>query len=299
MITVFGSINVDIVSRVATIPQPGETVRGSNYMLFAGGKGANQALAARRAGADVRLVGAVGSDDLGKAALTELEAARVDLSGVAHLDGTTGVAIIIVDRNGENTIVVSPGANARTAAEQVRGPGLGSGDTLLLQMEVPFAESIKVAEAARQAGSRVILSVAPFTPVAPDEIEPVSILVVNEHEAADLARHLALSASGAKAVVTALAKRLAKTVIATLGPEGAVAAGDAGVVAVPALPVKPVDTTGAGDTFAGVLAAGLDTGAGLEEAMRRAAVAGSLACTREGAQPSFPTAAEIAATMRP
>jgi ribokinase len=298
MITVFGSINVDIVSRVATIPQPGETVRGSNYMLFAGGKGANQALAARRAGADVRLVGAIGSDDIGKLALTELEAAGVDLSGVAHLDGTTGVAIIIVDKGGENTIVVSPGANARTTAGQVRDGAFGGGDTLLLQMEVPFPESIKVAEAARKAGARVILSVAPFMPLAPDEIEPVSILIVNEHEAADLARHLALSATGARAVVTALAKRLAKTVIATLGPEGAVAAGEGGTVTVPSLPVRPVDTTGAGDTFAGVLAAGLDTGASLEEAMRRAAVAGSLACTREGAQPSFPTAAEIAAAMK-
>jgi ribokinase len=297
MITVFGSINVDLVSRVAAIPAPGETVLGSNYMLFAGGKGANQALAARRAGADVRLVGAVGDDGMDRVALKELEAAGVDLSRVARIPGTTGVAIIVVDKKGENTIVVSPGANAHAAAGQAADIRFAPGDTLLLQMEVPFAESIKVAERARGAGARVILSIAPFTPLAPDAIGPVSMIIVNEHEAAALARHLSLAATGAKAVAAALAKRLGKTVIATLGEEGAVASGEEGSFAVPSYPVTPVDTTGAGDTFAGVLAAGLDMGAGLEEAMRRAAVAGSLACTKEGAQPSFPMRTEIEAAL--
>jgi ribokinase len=154
---------------------------------------------------------------------------------------------------------------------------------------------MKAAREAHEAGARVVLSVAPFTPLTIPELGPVSIVIVNEHEAADFARHLGLAARGETAVVTALAHRLDRTVIATLGPEGAVASGPDGLVRVPALAVTPVDTTGAGDTFAGVLAAFLDEGADLGTAMAKAAIAGSLACTRAGAQPSFPTRAEIEA----
>lgn len=295
MITIFGSINVDLVCRVAKSPLPGETVMGSDYQLIPGGKGANQALAARRAGADVRLVGAIGDDDIGKAALTELEPAGVDLAAVTQRHGTTGVAIITVDESGENTIVVSPGANAAANAAQMPEGAFTASDTLLLQMEVPYAESMKVAALAAEAGARIVLSVAPFTPLTPPELGPVSVVVVNEHEAADFARHLGLAARGEQAVVTALARRLDRTVIATLGPEGAVASGPEGLVRVPALAVTPVDTTGAGDTFAGVLAAYLDAGANLKTAMAKAAIAGSLACTKHGAQPSFPTREEIEA----
>jgi ribokinase len=297
MITVFGSINVDLVTRVEAHPRPGETISGSDYRLIPGGKGANQALAARRAGAAVRMIGAVGDDEMGRVALSELSAAGVDLAAVTRRQGTTGVAIITVDRKGENTIVLSPGANATVTAKQVEADAFTAQDTLLLQMEVPFAESRAVAERARAAGARIVLSLAPFSPLAPDELAVASILIVNETEAGDLARHLALSAVGAEATVSALARRLGRTVIATLGPDGAVAAGDEGVVSVPAIPVTPVDTTGAGDTFCGVLAAFLDEGASLEVAMRRAAIAGSLACTKEGAQPSFPTRAEIDAAL--
>jgi len=293
MITVFGSINVDLVCQVAKSPMPGETVMGSDYRLIPGGKGANQALAARRAGAEVKLVGAIGDDDIAAAALTELEPAGVDLSSVARRHGTTGIAIITVDEKGENTIVVSPGANASAEAGQVAPDAFSAGDTLLLQMEVPFAESMKVAARASEAGARVVLSVAPFTPLTPAELGPTSIVIVNEHEAADFARYFGLAARGDQAVVTALARRLDRTVIATLGPEGAVASGPDGLIKVPAIPVTPVDTTGAGDTFAGVLAAFLDEGADLATAMEKAAIAGSLACTRHGAQPSFPTRAEI------
>ncbi|MCP4384405.1 MAG: ribokinase [Hyphomicrobiales bacterium] len=295
MITVFGSINVDVVCRVARIPPPGTTVLGSDYELIPGGKGANQALAARRAGATVRLIGALGDDDISKAALTELEPGGVDLDAVTRRHGTTGVAIITVDESGENTIVVSPGANASASVAQVPTGAFSASDTLLLQMEVPHSENLAVARLANQAGARVVLSIAPFTPLTPKELGPATVIVVNEHEAADLARHLGLSARGDQAVVTALARRLDRTVIATLGPNGAVACGPQGLVQVPALPVTPVDTTGAGDTFAGVLAAFLDEGADLQTAMANAAIAGSLACTRNGAQPSFPTRDEIAA----
>jgi ribokinase len=293
VITVFGSINVDLVTRVARIPGPGETVRGSDYALIPGGKGANQALAARRAGAHVRLAGAIGSDGMAAIALRELETSGVDLSTVTRVPGPTGLAVITVDEKGENTIVVSPGANAHANARSIPPGSIGTGDTLLLQMEVPFAESFAAAETARAAGARVILSVAPYAALPSEKVAPFDMLIVNEHEAADLARHLGVFAKGADATATALARRLGKTIIATLGAEGAVAATAEGLVRVPALPVDVVDTTGAGDTFCGVLAAFLDEGADMPAAMRMAAIAGSLACTKEGAQPSFPMRAEI------
>jgi len=298
MITVFGSLNVDLVSRVAAIPKPGETVHGSDLQLIPGGKGANQALAARRAGAAVKMIGVIGDDSVAGVALKELEPAGVDLAGVRRRHGTTGVAIITVDRKGENTIVVSPGANAEARAAQIVAGTLGKGDTLLLQMEVPLAETLAAAKAGKAAGATVVLSLAPFSPLSTEQLAAVSTLIVNEHEAADFAGALGLPAGNAEATVRGLAEKLGLTVIATLGPEGAIAAGPAGVVQVPAIPVTPVDTTGAGDTFAGVLAAWLDRGADLATAMRFAAVAGSLACTKEGAQPSFPTLAEIEAAAR-
>jgi ribokinase len=299
MITVFGSINVDLVCRVRKSPLPGETVLGSDYALIPGGKGANQALAAARAGAPVRMVGAVGDDDIGKVALTELGPAGVELASVAERQGTTGVAIITVDDNGENTIVVSPGANAMVDAGYIPADSFAAGDTLLLQLEVPQAQVFAAARMARENGTRVILSVAPFAPFAPEALADIDIVIVNEHEAADFARHFGLPHDDPEATVTALAAKLGRTLIATLGPEGAIAAGPEGVIRVPALKVTPVDTTGAGDTFAGVLAAYLDEGQGLREAMALAAIAGSLACTKDGAQPSFPTRAEIEAAATP
>ncbi|MCX5514322.1 ribokinase [Kaistia algarum] len=289
MIVVFGSVNIDLVCRTDHHPRPGETVPGSDYQLIPGGKGANQALAARRAGASVAMVGAVGDDDMAAAALAELTSAGVDLSALVRRGPTTGMAIITVDRHGENTIVLSPGANARLAHTDLAALSLGANDIVLLQMEVPLAESLAAAQAARAAGARIMLSIAPFLPVEREALAMADIILVNETEAADLARHLGLAAGpdGAATVAT-LAASLGRTVIATLGADGAVAAGGGETIAVPSLPIEPVDTTGAGDTFAGVLAAYLDRGESLETAMLYAAVAGSLACTKMGAQPSFP-----------
>ena len=145
MITVFGSINIDLVTTTARLPRPGETVPGSEYRLIPGGKGANQALAARHAGAAVKMIGAVGDDDMAATALAELEAGGVDLSGVQRRGKTTGMAVITVDDHAENTIVLSPGANAKLAAADLQPGAIGAGDTLLLQMEVPFAETLAAA----------------------------------------------------------------------------------------------------------------------------------------------------------
>jgi ribokinase len=294
MITVFGSINLDLVTRVSRLPRPGETVHGSDIAQFPGGKGANQALAARRAGAQVRLVGAVGGDDFAALALSELRRAAVDLAKVEERGETTGVAVITVEEGGENTIVLSPGANLRCDAGQLSTVTVGPGDTLMLQMEINQDETFAAARRARAAGARVMLSLAPFAPLARGALADVSLLLMNETEAADLAAHYGLAPTGHAGTVQALAGALKLTVVATLGPEGAVASdGGETMIRVSSPPVEPVDTTGAGDTFAGVLAAGLDAGDDLETALRRAAVAGALACTRAGAQPSFPERSEI------
>lgn len=293
MITVFGSINVDLVIRVERMPRLGETIRGSDYRLIPGGKGANQALAARRAGAEVNLIGAVGSDSIADIAFAELEPAGVGLANVRRIDGASGMAIVTVDPNGENAIVVSPGANAHASAS---GFELGGeGDTLLLQMLLPIEESVSAARRARDAGARTILSIAPFRPVTIAQLEPFAVVIVNEHEAADLAASYGIGGGDEATIVAALSKHLDRTVIATLGSAGAVASQGGDVFRVPALPVDVIDTTGAGDAFAGALAAFLDEGMSLQDAMRMAAFAGSLACTRHGAQPSFPTRDEISA----
>lgn len=294
MITVFGSINLDLVTRVARLPRPGETVPGEDALLVPGGKGANQALAARRAGASVRMAGAVGADAFAETALSLIRESGVDLAAVLTVDRPTGLASITVDSSGENVIVLSPGANARVTEASAAALTLAPGDTLLLQMEVATAASLAAASRARAAGARTVLSLAPFRPMPADSFAPLSMLIVNETEAADLAAQLGLASGDAGETVRGLARRLGPAVVATLGPRGAVAAAPSGeVVAVPALPVTPVDTTGAGDTFAGVLGAALDAGLPLEPAMRRAAIAGSLACTKVGAQLSMPIAAEI------
>ena len=297
-IAVFGSINVDLVTRVERIPSPGETVMGSDYTLIPGGKGANQALAARRAGANVRLIGAIGYDAFADTALRELAPAGVDLTGIAHVPHPTGVAIIAVAGNGENAIVLAPGANAKAKADAIPADAVRPGDTLLLQMEVPLAESMAAARMARAAGARVVLSLAPYTPLSAEDLAAFDIVIVNQHEAAELARHLRVEASDGDHIVAGPGRRLERTVVATLGADGALAYHQGEIIRVPALKVTPVDTTGAGDTFCGVLAAYLDAGATMRDALAKAAVAGSLACTKMGAQPSFPMKAEIEAAAR-
>lgn len=298
MITVFGSINVDLVLQVAAHPRPGETITGATRSWVPGGKGANQALAAARAGAVVRLVGAVGNDNLADIALSELKAGGVDVEAVARLDDAqTGLAAVVVDASGENTIVVAPGANRAATAGQADALEFRSEDTLMLQLEARYAEGRLLAERAAAQGARVILTVAPFRPLSADDVAPVSILVMNQHEAADFAAYLGHAENNAADSARRVAEALCKTVIATLGADGAVAADGNRLVRVPALAVTPVDSTGAGDAFTGVLAACLDRGDGLDAAMTAAAVAGSLASTKKGAQPSFPTRSEIEAAQ--
>ena len=295
MIIAFGSINLDLVTRVAALPGAGETALGPSYAAHPGGKGANQALAARRAGARVALVGATGRDDFARQALALLRADGVDLSGVAEVDAPTGAAFIGVDARGENQIIVASGANAHAKASQLRARPMTSADTLLLQREVPEAECLAAALHAKACGARVILNLAPAGAPDPDLLDAVDMLVVNEHEARTLGAALRLDTGDVHAIALALSQSRGLAVIVTLGAKGAVGCHGGIFHRAPAPALAAIDTTGAGDTFVGALAAALDAGRPLIDAMAFAVTAGSLACTKAGAQPSIPTAAAIEA----
>lgn len=295
MITVFGSINLDLVVSLPRLPVAGETVVGPDHQTFAGGKGANQALSAARAGASVRMVGAVGKDTHAAPALSNLERAGVDLTSVRHLDGTTGVAMIGVDADGENLIMCASGVNARVTADWLDGL-LEEGDLLVLQRELSADPISGVISRAREVGTRVLLNAAPSGDAALAQlIDDVDVIVANAVEAAELAAALGgESDEGADAHCTRLCgdTRLA---IVTLGGAGLVARTSGRVWHVAAPSVDVVDTTGAGDAFVGALAAALDRGADVSRALAEGTAAGALACTATGAQSSSPDAAAIAA----
>ena len=293
MIVVVGSINLDLIATVERLPKPGETVPGDGFSTAPGGKGANQALAARRAGAEVRMVGAVGRDGFAEQALSLLRAGGVDLQAVRVAETATGIALILVEAAGENVIAIVPGGNGTLSPDDTRGAGLAQGDHLLLQLEVPLETVGAALAAARQAGAVSVLNTAPFRAEAADLLGEADVVVANETEFDLYADALSLAGAGREARMQDFCARTGRAIVVTLGADGVVAATPAGIVRAAGLAIVPVDTVGAGDTFCGYLAAGLQAGLGLEQAMRRAAVAGSLACLKPGAQPSIPVAAEV------
>jgi ribokinase len=291
MIVVFGSINVDLSFGVLALPKPGETVVGPGYALSIGGKGANQAVAAARDGNAVTFVGAVGTDAFGAAARDSLRANGVDPARVTRIAGPTGCAAIAVDPSGRNQIVVGSGANAALTAERVEDALLGPGTILVLQREVDVAQNQALAARARGRGSRTVLNAAPAAGLTMAELDSVDVIVVNEHEAVDLAQAAGLDA--AQGTAEALSAHLERLIVVTLGEAGAIAADGGQAWRSRALGIVPVDTTAAGDAFVGVFAGALDRGQNVAAALRRACVAGSLACLTAGAQPSLPRRAEI------
>ncbi|SFU93817.1 ribokinase [Pseudoduganella namucuonensis] len=291
MITVFGSINADISVAASHLPAPGETVLGGQGLLSPGGKGANQAHAARRYGAPVRLYGAVGDDAFGAPALRCLRQAGVDTGGVDVIAGlATGLALIVLDAQGENSIVVAPGANQAARAAQVPDQALRATRVLLLQLETDLAETAALARRARALGCLVMLNASPPGDALPPDLLAVDVLIVNQGELARLAGR-----GGAPAeLALALARGHGNAVLVTLGGEGALLAqADGALLRAPAPQVTVLDTTGAGDTFAGVFAAAVASGGSYQAALDRAAVAASLACTRRGAQAAQPSRQEI------
>jgi ribokinase len=269
-VVVLGSLNVDLVTTVERHPKPGETVLGEGLQRFAGGKGGNQALAAAAEGAAVRMVGCVGDDDGGLAYLARLQSRGVDVSGVRLARGkATGQAWIAVDEDGENTIVVVPGANHLVTADDL-GPvrSMGPGDVLLAQLEVPLAVVAEAVRAAHGAGARVVVNAAPYAALPPDVVGLADPVVANEHEALALAD----------------ADLVPGSVLVTFGANGAAWDGDR--LPADAVPeTEVVDTTGAGDAFCGALAAALARGADRPAAMAAATAAGARAVRHQGAQP--------------
>ena len=297
MIVVFGSINLDFIASLNALPQPGETALGSTYITAPGGKGANQALAAARLGAQVKMIGAVGRDAMAVEALALLSAAGVDLSQVQDVERPTGAAFIGVDPQGENLIMVASGANAAVKADGVRQAGLTEKDILLVQREVPEQELANAIGYAHAQGARVIFNAAPAGRVAPELLLALDTLIVNEHEALIVAQGLGLSETEPEAIAREIDARHGVATIVTLGAAGAIGwtGGVRRPVAAPA--VTAIDTVGAGDCFCGAFAAALDAGFGFTGALARGVAAGSLACRHAGAQPSYPTKAELEQAM--
>jgi ribokinase len=291
-VTVVGSINADTALRLAVLPRPGETVLAQEATRSLGGKGANQAVAAARAGADVRMVGAVGVRD-GEHLADALAAEGIDTALLARSERPSGQALVLLDDAGENSIIVVPGANAAIDDESVRRAcaELSRRDVLVLQHEVPVATSRLAAATASDVGATVVWNAAPAPAHAADLVEHVDLLVVNEHELDAVARLLGVEPSGPEQDVAAVAVRLGTDVVCTLGAAGSLVHRTGTLTRVPAPRVTAVDTTAAGDTFVGYLAASWHLP--LADAVRRATEAGALAVTRHGATPSIPGLAEV------
>jgi len=297
-VIVVGSLNADLTVQVAALPRPGETVTGGDLTILPGGKSANTAAAAARAGADVRLIGAVGDDGNADILLASAAKAGVDTSGVRRVPGVpTGTAMIAVDEKAENTIIVSPGANAHCSVAQVQDLELSSTDVVCLALEIPIATVLAVALRAADHGATVILNASPLRAVPLELLAATSILLVNEGEAEALlgisAADLADDAKGADAKLEAHGLQRA---IITLGAEGAVVL-DPALTRIPTPTIDAVDTTGAGDAFTGALAAMIDAGETLVAAAAFAARYAAATTQKAGAQASYPAVSELATLL--
>ena len=295
-IVVLGSVNMDLVAVSPSLPKPGETVMGSDFATLPGGKGANQAVAAARLGADVRMVGRVGDDAFGPMLLANLEANGVDVSDVATTPGvSSGIAVILLDDERENYIVGIYGANMACDEVQVEAASraLDRADALLLQMEIPLGVSLQAAKIARQSGVRVIYDPAPPSDIPLSSYGAFDVIAPNQSEAEVLTGVAVDGINSAHEAAGILRERGAQTAIVKLGEHGVVySAGDA-AGHVPAFEVDAVDTVAAGDGFAGALAVALAEGRPIERAIRFAAAAGAAVVTKRGAQDAMPYRAEV------
>ncbi len=294
MILVFGSINMDFIIRVPHLPEPGETVVSPGHLTAPGGKGANQAVAAARAGARVAMAGCVGPDEFGREMVAIMKREDIDTSLIGIAKKPTALAIIAVDDEGANQIVVSSGANNEAGQACISDDVLVRATTVLLQHEVPDEENSVLARRARAAGVRVILNAAPAGPVEPETLD---LLIVNEIEAAAVGTVRGLAGADPVGLASHLAQSAGLTTVVTLGERGAVAYGPVERWKIGSLAIRPVDSVGAGDAFAGTLAAALDRGMAMPDALRRASVAGALACLEHGAMPALPGAAAVDARL--
>jgi ribokinase len=293
-ILVIGSLNADLVIRAPRLPVPGETLTGEDLLTFPGGKGANQAVAAARLGASVAMVGRVGSDALGKILIDNLKNNKVDVGGVILDDETpTGTAIIIVDSLGQNSILLSPGANGKVRMEDIPPGSMMNSSLLLLQLEIPLETVIYSAKLAREKKLHILLNPAPARPLPRELLEAADYLLPNETELGILTGSPVSDLDSIEKAGLSLIELGARNLIVTLGANGALIVNKNGVNHIPAFKVNVVDTTAAGDAFVGGLAFGLINGKSLEDAVQYACACGALAATKLGAQPSLPTIGDV------
>lgn len=290
-VVVFGSLNMDLMVRVERAPRAGETLRGLGLLSNPGGKGANQAVACARQGARVAMVGCVGQDSFGQALRSALAADGIDITQVRQVPGSTGVAVVMVDAQGENRITLIPGAN-----EQLKADAQAlAGQFLLLQCEVPMPEVVQAARLMRAQGATIVMNPAPVCQL-PDELWPlIDIIVVNEIEAAELAGLPVQNAEQAAVAAAALCRRGPPTALVTLGSQGVLLATRDGCRHFPARQVAVVDTTAAGDTFIGAMCAALAEAQPMDAAVVRGIAAASICVMRPGAQASIPYLHELTA----
>jgi ribokinase len=300
-VAVVGSINADLAAFGSPLPRPGETVIGSDFSLVLGGKGANQAIAAARAGAPTYMVGAVGEDMFRELTLATLALEGVDVSAVQITDGSTGIAHIRVDAvSGQNDIMIIPNANHRLTPDDVQASLAELRDrvsVVLVQLEIPLPVVQRVAEVCQAWELQLVLDPAPAQPIPAAVWPGVSVVKPNELEAEVLTGIHITDQSSAQLAARWFHERGVGTVVITEGERGALVIGPDGVRDYPAFPVTPVDTTAAGDAFSGALGASLAAGASLSDALRRGLAAGALAVTVRGASPSLPTAEAVAAFL--
>lgn len=305
-IVVAGSLNADLTIYCERLPSPGETLHGNGFAVNPGGKSANQAVAAAKLGGTVTLLGAVGRDDNGEMLLASTAGVGVDVSHVQQVDEPTGVAVISVDANGENTIIISAGANGTLSADHMSPAVFADAGVVCLCLEVPLDTVQAAAQAGHDAGATVLLNLSPYAPITQELAELTDVLLVNSHEASQFLDGFDMPTQDAPVTdwhgaIAKFGQRGLHKVLLTLGAAGSIVLDSLNtseqVVRISPTKVDAVDTTGAGDAFTGAVAARLAAGDSLVEASRYASVAAALAATKKGTQAAYPTAAQLRAHL--